>query len=689
MTTVTPLARHVLDTLRPIPNYPKPGIIFQDITPVLRDGPLFRAVVEAMADPFRDADVTHVLGIEARGFILGGAVATSLGAGFVPARKPGKLPWERVAETYDLEYGTDALECHRDGLPAPARVLIVDDVLATGGTARAAGQLARALGAEVVGWSFLLEIARPRRPGEAGRRDVARRRSALMRRVLAIGLDAAEPRLIERWTDDGTLPTLRRLRAEGRYGRLTSSAAYLSGSPWPTFFAGRTPAQHGRYSYLGWRPEAMRVARPTAEYLPAAPFWHTLGERGRRVVAIDIPLTYAPTTFDGVQVSNWATHEALEGPATFPAGLMASLRREFGPPGRTYEEFGLLPLDRLLEIGAQQCDLVGRLGMLARGLMRRERWDLFLVAFAGTHRGGHKLWDATAVEGPVAPAHSARLEEALRRIYVRTDRAVGELLDTAGSDVSVLVFSLHGMGENTSRSDLLPEILRRVLAGGEAAPRSPDRGLTARLRHRMPGRWRNTIKARLPLPLQDRLTAFWSMGRRRWGETRAFCLVSDLQGYVRVNVRGREARGIVEPGPEYDQLVEEIRRGIGSFVDADSGEPVAHRVTRADQLYPSGERRHLLPDLIVQWSRTPVAPQRRIVSPRFGTIDREFPGKNANGRAGNHRPEGFLIASGAGVEQGSIRPADILDLAPTIFALLGLAPPAEMSGRPIDLRGTA
>jgi adenine phosphoribosyltransferase len=158
MTTLTPLARHVLDTLRPIPNYPKPGIIFQDITPVLRDGPLLRTVVEAMAEPFRDLEVTHVLGIEARGFILGGAVAVSLGAGFVPARKPGKLPWERVAESYDLEYGKDALECHRDGLPAPARVLIVDDVLATGGTAKAAGQLVRSLEAEVVGWSFLLEI---------------------------------------------------------------------------------------------------------------------------------------------------------------------------------------------------------------------------------------------------------------------------------------------------------------------------------------------------------------------------------------------------------------------------------------------------------------------------------------------------------------------------------------------------
>ncbi len=146
-------------TLRAIPDYPKPGIIFQDITPVLRDGPLFRQVVDALAAPFAGREVTHVVGIEARGFILGGAVAATLGAGFVPVRKPGKLPWERVTERYELEYGADALECHRDALEQGSRAVIVDDVLATGGTAAAAGRLARGLGAEVIGWSFLLEIA--------------------------------------------------------------------------------------------------------------------------------------------------------------------------------------------------------------------------------------------------------------------------------------------------------------------------------------------------------------------------------------------------------------------------------------------------------------------------------------------------------------------------------------------------
>jgi adenine phosphoribosyltransferase len=158
MASMTTVAERVQRTLRAIPDYPKPGILFQDITPVLRDGDLLRDVVAEMSRPFRDSHVTHVMGIEARGFILGGAIAAILGAGFVPARKPGKLPWERATETYDLEYGSDSLEAHRDALDRGSRVLVVDDVLATGGTARAAGQLARGLGAELVGWAFLLEI---------------------------------------------------------------------------------------------------------------------------------------------------------------------------------------------------------------------------------------------------------------------------------------------------------------------------------------------------------------------------------------------------------------------------------------------------------------------------------------------------------------------------------------------------
>lgn len=159
MSGMLTLERRVRDALRPIKDHPKPGIVFQDITPVLADGKLFHDVVAGMARPFAGSGVTHVVGIEARGFILGGAVARELGAGFVPVRKPGKLPWERVKEEYALEYGTDALECHSDGLAPGRRVLVVDDVLATGGTAEAAARLVRKLGGDLVGWSFLLEIS--------------------------------------------------------------------------------------------------------------------------------------------------------------------------------------------------------------------------------------------------------------------------------------------------------------------------------------------------------------------------------------------------------------------------------------------------------------------------------------------------------------------------------------------------
>ncbi len=148
----------IRNRLRAIPDYPQPGILFQDITPVLGDPDLLREVSAAMARPFAGSGITKVVGIEARGFILGGTVALELSAGFVPVRKPGKLPYRTIRQEYVLEYGTNVVEAHEDAFERGERVLIVDDVLATGGTAAAAAGLVQALGATVAGWSFLLEI---------------------------------------------------------------------------------------------------------------------------------------------------------------------------------------------------------------------------------------------------------------------------------------------------------------------------------------------------------------------------------------------------------------------------------------------------------------------------------------------------------------------------------------------------
>jgi len=150
------VAALLFERIRDVPDYPKPGIVFKDITPLLADGPAFAGVVDALADS--SEGVTKVVGIEARGFILAAPVAYVLGAGFVPVRKQGKLPAPTLAESYELEYGQATLEVHIDAFGAGDRVLIVDDVLATGGTAAATAELVRRTGASVAGIAVLLEI---------------------------------------------------------------------------------------------------------------------------------------------------------------------------------------------------------------------------------------------------------------------------------------------------------------------------------------------------------------------------------------------------------------------------------------------------------------------------------------------------------------------------------------------------
>jgi len=146
------------DRVRDIPDFPTPGIMFKDVMPLIADPAAFRESIELLAEWARPRSPDLILGAEARGFIFGGALAYALGCGFVPARKPGKLPWDTVGATYDLEYGTDTLEVHADAIGAGARVIVLDDVLATGGTAKAKIDLVEKLGGTVVGALFVIEL---------------------------------------------------------------------------------------------------------------------------------------------------------------------------------------------------------------------------------------------------------------------------------------------------------------------------------------------------------------------------------------------------------------------------------------------------------------------------------------------------------------------------------------------------
>jgi predicted AlkP superfamily phosphohydrolase/phosphomutase len=487
--------------------------------------------------------------------------------------------------------------------------------------------------------------------------------------------------------EDGSLPNLSALRQRGALGTLQTSADWLVSSPWPDVYTGTGVEEHGFSHYLIWRPEKMLSERPKPGWMPLTPFWRKLGEDGRRVVAVDIPNTYPPESFDGVEVSSWSTSDVLSSPATHPPELMDWIGERLGPPPCIKDAHRPATGKELLEIRDRWIRTTENATDLGLALMEKGYpWDLFFICLTATHHGGHKLWDLTGASEELGADEKETIQRALKEIYIACDAAVGRLIERAGDEAAVIVFSPVGMGPNTSRAELLPEMLRRILEDtSDAVDVSDDIGLLRGIRKRIPIGWRTWIKSCLPPALQDKLTLFWRSGDKDWSRTPAFCLFSDLSGYIRINLRGREEAGIVEPGEEYDQLCSKIAAGLATFVDGDSGEPVVRAVTEIAELYQCGRMLHHLPDLIVRWCARAAAEHRCITSPRYGTISWPTPGLEPSGRSGEHSPDGFIIASGDRFRPaGTIEGANILDLAPTVYSLLNLPVPPQMQGKPLN-----
>jgi predicted AlkP superfamily phosphohydrolase/phosphomutase len=503
--------------------------------------------------------------------------------------------------------------------------------------------------------------------------------------VLIISLDAAETTLIQKWMAEGSLPNLSALRKRGSFGNLQTAADWLVSSPWPDVYTGTGVEEHGFSHYLVWRPDKMVSERPNSDWMPMMPFWRQLN--GRRVVVVDIPNTYPPEEFNGVEVSAWSTSDVLSSPSTHPPELMDWIGDHVGAPPCVEDAHRPATGKELLAIRDRWIQTTERATDLGLALMAKEHpWDLFFICLTATHHGGHKFWNLTGASEELGADEKVAVLQALKEIYIACDAAVGRLIEQVEDDATVIVFSPVGMGPNTSRSELLPEMLRRILEGTSGATESSNgSGLLKWLRKRIPLRWRTWVKSRLPLALQDRLTLFWRSGKKDWSRTPAFCLFSDLSGYIRINLRGREAAGIVEPGEEYDRLCAEIAAGLVTFVDEDSGEPVVRDITKIADLYQSGRMLHHLPDLIVRWSARAAAEHRCIASPRYGSIPWPTPGLEPSGRSGEHSPDGFIIACGDRFRPGgTIAGANILDLAPTVYSLLNLPVPPEMRGRPLN-----
>lgn len=501
--------------------------------------------------------------------------------------------------------------------------------------------------------------------------------------MIALGLDAVESSLVEKLVEEGRMPNLAALGAEGVWADLRSRPEGFLSMVWPTFFSGQTLGAHAWYFNKLWdrKDQSLRYVDPT--WLPLRPFWDDLDE-GFRCAFLDIPFSHAPSgRFNGVYLNGWQAHDDF-GRSSHPPGLFRSLRRRFGAPAMKSEIWGpqnARTLERQRREGLESLD---QFGDVVAHMVSEERWDLLVGVFGGAHRATHYLWSLEEADLAGAdPERIRRLDGAREEIYEAVDRALGKVLEAVPSEARLLVFSLHGMGRNRGWAEHFPAMVGHLHSRGRE-DQAPSQGLAYRLKKALPWTWLRQVTTRLPSAVNNRLVPLWSRGMYDWSSTRFFALPVDLNGYLRVNLKGRDAKGIVEPGTEYEQLLDRLTEEFMTFRDLRNDRPVVAGVDRVDELVGVGApHRQDLPDLVVRWTDTYAHG-----CPGLGTCHGEIrldPKRPLpSGRSGNHTPHGWCVAKGPGIREGRLPdPIDSADLPVTLLDWMGAPVPDRMEGAPL------
>jgi predicted AlkP superfamily phosphohydrolase/phosphomutase len=452
--------------------------------------------------------------------------------------------------------------------------------------------------------------------------------------VLAIALDAAEGTLIRRLIAAGELPVLGELTRSSRWCRLHGSAPIGSDSVWPTFHTGRPPSEHGYCTEWWWDANRMDVGRPARD--PLRPFWADVDDLS--IGVFDVPRAEHLSLAGGFEVTDWGAHESLGRPRISPASARA-LVPDTHPLSRPHylarEPTSVQEFSSYARTCIRGATLRSR---FAADLLRTTAPDLAIVVFSEIHFSSHRLWHTVepddALYGDLREA-AAAISPNLLDLYRHVDSQLAPLLDALRPRSRVFVFALHGMRATRGRVRILRELLIDwgFAVPAEAARYPRPRPLVAGLKRRVPVPLKRAWYRLASRNLVDGVAALNLLGPYDWECTRAFALPADENGLLRVNLRGREARGIVEPA-DYGPLLDELEGRLRDLADA-RGRPLVARVIRPDR--PAGHGGPL-PDLIVHWTKAAFDVDLRLTpdGPRVPPIDRHLTGR--------HSLEGFCLA---------------------------------------------
>ena len=527
-------------------------------------------------------------------------------------------------------------------------------------------------------------------------------------RVLALGLDAPSHQLLLRWIGEGHLPQMKALQQASACFTVESIKRYSNEHCWIPFLTGR---RRDRWAHWLDRWDADQYTFGEASIFDwlQAPVFYALGDR-RRVIAFDLTAPVVPGV-NGVQVSGWATELNEAFPCSAPPALMAQLLARYGPDPKLQDAQAIAnsvsghqglsySIPSLYQPGAIRQWIEGQLRSVerrtsaCRDLMRSEPWDLFIGLYPEIHTAGHVLWHLSQPH----PLNLLRERDSdpMLAIYRAVDDSLAELIAEAGADVQVLFFTIDEQVPDAlenARAAILPEFLCRWNFDGQAALAQGRTGEAPPSRIDYDRHWKHEIwslrtpwgEAHLQSPDQQearRDPMGWCPANwyaPLWPAMRAFAMPSVADGYIRLNVRGREAQGKVEPG-DFGAVCDEITAALATLVDARTGQPLVREVLRVRRNAFDTDPAQPPADLIAVFQDE--VPVDTADSPRYGRI-----GPLPYFRTGSHQAHGQTLRNFAYVSGPGVQPGDragtfgLEDLPATILDLLGLDTPADFDGR--------
>lgn len=512
-----------------------------------------------------------------------------------------------------------------------------------------------------------------------------------MSKVLVIGLDGATFDLIDPWVEEGKLPVLAGCLEKGTRSILLSTPLSNSAQAWSSFITGKNPGKHGIYDFFETREDSYGVRFLNASYRKGKSLWMLLSEANKRIVVMNVPMTYPAETVNGVFLSGLDS-PGIDSNFAYPKGLMEEINKHVGryilEPGiwgyirRGRPDVALQKLLEMIKIRTST----------ARYLMESRDWDFFMVVYTAIDKVQHHFWKYI---DPARPEYKTDLpySNAILQVYQEIDKSIKVLLEKAG-DASVIIMSDHGAGPSTRRTMYINRWLHKegFLFYKDSGKFSSRLG---QLKHSIFEQTSNEIKKLLPRKTKEFIIRLFPRIRDRadsvlllpgidWSKTKAYS--RENHPAIFINTEGREVEGIVKPGKDYENVRDEIIEKLKNLRCPDTGLPIVDKIFKREDIY-YGPEAFKAPDIVFQWNNFLYIhrPSRIGENKDFLEIldDKSLlSSENTIRPSGIHRDNGIFIAFGRHFERNkAIKGVRIYDIAPTILYILGVNIPDDMDGR--------